>query len=233
MSNIAVLLCSRGRADKLKRMIDSCSLTADDPCALQFYIRVDDDDPTIVEYSELEFAQDCYRQYVIGKREGNIRPYNGLIKMIFDGDPSVIAVMISADDVIFRTQGWDTAIRNLDEIQKIYLAWFRDDKVNSICASHPVISRSLAERLDYNLLDGDYICFKADQQLTDICKKAGVSYFLREWLVEHMHPKYNKGDWDTTYAENRPDWCVNKDQEMFDSKVELREQQVKKLIGEV
>lgn len=214
-------------------MIDSASLTADDPCSLQFFIRVDDDDPTLIEYSQLMFVQDCYREYVIGKREGNIKPYNKLIKTIFDGDPATIAVMVGSDDIVFHTQGWDSAIKNLDEVQKTYLAWFRDEKVNSICASHPIISRKLAHTLDYSLLDGDYICFKADQQLTDVAKKAGVSYFLREWYVEHMHPKYDKADWDRTYAENRPDWCVNKDQEMFDSKAELREKQVKQILGEV
>lgn len=231
MNEIAILLCSRGRPEQLKRMIDSASLSADDPLSLQFYVRLDSDDPTLLAYSQLEYAQDCYREYILGEREGNIKPYNGLIKQIFTDAPEVMSVMIAADDVVFHTQGWDTRIRDLNEITKLYLMYFWDGKVGSICASHPVISRELAVRLDYQLLDPDYVCFKADQHLTDVCKRANISYYDKEVYVEHLHPKYDKADWDTTYVENRPAWCVNEDQERFDAKEELRTKQVQQILG--
>ena len=101
-AGLSVLLPTRGRPEKLARMLDSLFALAARPEAVEAVLRIDDDDR---DTQVVDFRRwNC--QVVIGPRQSmgalNTACLNAMRHDLF---------VTSNDDLIVRTEGWDQRIR--------------------------------------------------------------------------------------------------------------------------
>jgi hypothetical protein len=109
-------------------------------------------------------------------------------------------VMMCADDIVFRTHGWDVKVKEKSPLDGVFLCSFDDLGRPRKEDGHPFIGRKFIDLVGYFTYPKlKHSC--VDNWMVDIAK--GVNrYIYSDIVVEHMHPKYNKGNLDGTYASN-------------------------------
>jgi len=169
------------------RMINSANDTADGYFSVLAY--VDNDDPYRYKYPGWVH---------IGEPKHLGPAYRALYEMSTSD-----IVMMCADDLIFRSKGWDTKVQELMPKDLVGLVSFDDlgNKPKKKENGHPFIGRKLIEKIGY-------ICHPTlnhscvDSWIVQIAQGLKRFYRSDEILIEHMHPKYEKGENDSTYDRN-------------------------------
>jgi len=199
MSKIAMVLPTRNRPEKLTRFINSVFSTAEDPSNVKFYFYVDSDDVVTMPCLE-KVAQTSLSKFLVhrGPRIMMSQTANMLIPSIEED-----IFFLGADDLVFKTQGWDTLVIDFFETHqdKVVLA-YGNDLFNSSLATHPIIHRRWVEAVGYltpPYFEADF----ADTWLTDLARKIGGRIQLLDFVNEHMHFYARKSELDSTFAENR------------------------------
>lgn len=109
-------------------------------------------------------------------------------------------IMMCADDIVFKTPGWDTKVKELMPKDGIGLVSYDDLGRPRKEDGHPFIGRRFIETVGY-------LCYPKlkhsciDNWYVDIAKSVN-RYFYSDIVIEHLHPKYKKGEWDDTYSMN-------------------------------
>ncbi len=113
--------------------------------------------------------------------------------------------MMCADDVVFRTRGWDDKVSAVMTNPKstLHFVWGNDLNQGENIATLPFMSRCLIESMGYFVPRG-YIHDYCDTHLHHIAqhlKHLGINImkYLNNVVFEHMHPTVNKAKWDKTY----------------------------------
>jgi hypothetical protein len=181
---ISLLCPTRGRPDQFKRMVESARDTADGAFNIVAY--VDKDDPTKEEYPEWV-------------QVGYPLPLGPAYQYLWEQTKSEI-VMMCADDLIFRTKGWDTKVKELMPEDLIGVVSYDDLGRPRKENGHPFIGKKLIQLVGY-------LCYPklkhscVDNWVVDIA--TGIDrFFYSDLVIEHMHPKYGKGEVDETYFAN-------------------------------
>jgi hypothetical protein len=108
--------------------------------------------------------------------------------------------MMCADDIVFRTQGWDTKVKEQAPEDGIFVLSYDDLGRPKREDGHPFIGRKFIEIMGYLTYPRlSHSC--VDNWVVDIAKAVN-RYVYSDIIIEHIHPKYGKGLWDTTYQEN-------------------------------
>lgn len=184
------LLCpTRGRPDKFQRMLDSANDTAEGFFSISVY--VDEDDR----------LKDKYPSWVSIGRPMMLGPAYQYLYEQSDSASSDI-IMMCADDLIFKSKGWDTRVKELMPSDGIGLVSYDDlgTHENRKEDGHPFIGRKFIETIGYlchPLMNHSLI----DNWLAIIARKS-KRYFYSDISIEHAHPKYDKASWDETYSRN-------------------------------
>jgi hypothetical protein len=165
-------------------MYESANDTADGNFTIRAY--VDDDDR----------YKDQYPKWVTTGRRLLLAPaYEFLYKQSYED-----IVMLCADDVIFRTKGWDTRVKELQPRDNIFVVSFDDLGRPRKENGHPFIGRKFIEAMGF-------LCYPGlkhstiDNWIVRVAR-ACDRFFQAEGIIEHMHPKYDKAKTDRTYEEN-------------------------------
>jgi hypothetical protein len=112
-------------------------------------------------------------------------------------------LMLSGDDCIFRTKGWDVQVENAfaKSIDKILLC-FGDDRgpAGRVFATHPFVHRRWVETIGYFAGPG-FSCDYADTWPQDIAEMINRKRYL-DFAVEHLHPVWGKAEYDLTYRQS-------------------------------
>lgn len=171
-------------------MADSALATAAGPVEVLAY--VDDDDPHRDAYSKIGNAR-----VLIGSRIVLSDCWNQLAAQA-RGD----ILGMAADDIRYRTPGWDTKIREAfaQYADRIVFVYGRDGIHDEKLGTHGFVSRRWIETVGYFTWPGfpaDY----ADTWLHDVAKRIGRAVYLPDILIEHLHPIAGKADWDQTHQE--------------------------------
>ena len=182
---------TRGRPDSFIEMVRSARATASKPQDLAIIARVDKDDPTRRGYfTERGFG------VTQGKRLSLPRVWNEMAKTHrFD------IFMMCADDIRFRTTGWDEEVRAAFEQwpDRIGHVYGDDGFQGERLATHSFVSKEWIEAVGYYLpevLLGDYV----DTFLHILAVNLGRSQYVPHVLTEHLHPFAGKAAMDDTYA---------------------------------
>lgn len=184
---ISLLCPTRGRADWLRRMVSSALKTATGDIEFCFY--VDDDD---LDHAELARG---FGKVMVGPRITHSDCWNKAAELA-DGD----LLMLAADDLVFRTKGWDEAFAEAMPPDGIAYVHGRDGLHDFRLGTHGCISRTWMETLGY--FTAPYFCGDyADLWLHDLAEAIGRRVYLEDVLIEHMHPAAGKAEWDLTHAE--------------------------------
>lgn len=197
---ISVLVPTRGRPHNMLRMVESGRATADERVEYVFYID-DDDAPSRDMAIQLnEQGGDVF--WTHGPR-GTLN-LSQLWNECYDAStPGCDIFQHSCDETIYRTSGWDTAVREAFENEfpdGIGLVYGRDGIHDENLATHGFITRSWVDAVGYFVppyFSSDY----NDLWLHEVAGGIGRRWFLPDVFTEHMHPAVGKGPLDQTHQE--------------------------------
>lgn len=162
----------------------------------ELLVYLQDDDPKAGEY---ERPTGIRYSFICGPRITLSDMWNTLIPHA-TGD----IFMQCADDVIFRTPGWNLVVESAFAAvpDKILLAFADDGSKNGKrFASLPFVHRRWVEAVGYFTGPGFSADF-SDTWPNDLAEMVGRKNLL-PILIEHMHHVWKKAPLDQTYRENR------------------------------
>lgn len=196
-ATISFLLPTRGRPRLAERFLASVISRSDIPSAVEAILYVDEDDP-----DSLDIRGGALHVVRIVGPKMTMGTYNMACLARASGD----IVILANDDMVVRTQGWDSKIRQMDEAlpDKIYLAYPDDCLKGRRLSTFPILSRRTCELLTEpfpTLYNGAFI----DYHLMDVFMRLrACGYdrfrFLQNVVFEHLHYRTGKATKDETYT---------------------------------
>lgn len=189
-----VLLCpSKGRPEKIKRMWESAKATASN---IQLIATVSKE-----EYNDYYIAlKDEYNVLIL--QEADLMPtvhkWNKSADLAMTQKEAKL-FMVTGDDMIFDTQGWDKAILDhyeaLNDKIQVYALQDSRDKDGT---PHPIMTREYIQAMGY-FVQPIFLHWFIDIWTAEIARANGCFTHLREYLL--MHDKDNdKGKPDLTHT---------------------------------
>lgn len=215
---ISLLVPTRKRPERLRSMVESVKQTSSVMPQILCYLTPDDD--------SYDWTQYAPTQFIVGPRLVMSDLWNALIPYAA-GD----IFMLCADDVIFRTPGWDVEVENAFAAvpDRILLAFCDDGGPGGkTFASLPFVSRRWVEVVGYFTGPG----FSADFSDTwphDVAEMIGRKRFIPGVLIEHVHWLWGKAPKDVTYQENEDRYRKDRPDALYISTLAKRQADAAKL----
>jgi hypothetical protein len=196
MERVSLLLPTRARPSLATRFLKSARDRAAHPDFVEAVLYVDSDDVS----SQNIDCPGLDVHTIIGPRS-SMGTYNTRCLSVSRGE----IVILTNDDVVIGTDGWDEAVRALHRsiCDKVYLAYPNDLFKGEAVCTFPILSREACRLLgdpfpleykgafiDYHLLD----IFKRIERM-GTCRLV----YLPHVVFEHMHYRTGKGVFDETY----------------------------------
>lgn len=185
---IVILVPSRGRPVRAERMAASVVGSATDWKDVRVELLVDPDDPELEAYQVLQWTR------VLPEPMGYTRALNHRAAELELVDGLILGAF--GDDVVFRTAGWDLALRAA--LERPGLA-YGDDLIHG--RNHPsavFMSGAIYRALGWLALPATSHQW-ADDAWKQLGTAAGCLRFLEGVVFEHEHPAVGKAPWDATY----------------------------------
>jgi len=175
-------------------MVKSALAMAGHPELVEFIFYVDEDDLSL-----FTVRLPCNHKVRVGPRQNEPQNWNDAYEWS-RGD----IVMQGADDIVFRTQGWDDRVRAEfekypDGIVMVY-AEDRPIKVGWPQATHPFLSRRWVDTLGY-FAAPYFKVYWSDQWTQELADRIQRKVWLEDVFIEHVHFLTGRTVVDTTYAE--------------------------------
>jgi hypothetical protein len=227
---ISLLLPTRQRPNELKRLADSAVATATHPDRVELVVFIDSDDvaysPGLFESLEMPWA------LVRGPRL-----HNGQVNLSHKwnecwNSASGDIYMHCGDDIVFRTNGWDDAVRDkINEYPgKIAFVWCDDYGTGtdrSDFGTHGFIHRNWTDVVG-RFVPPYFVSDFNDTWFNDVAVALGVRAHLPQHLTEHMHYIFQKAQIDQNTRERldrhqreRPDQLYNSDAMQLERREEV------------
>jgi ABC-type polysaccharide/polyol phosphate transport system ATPase subunit len=196
-ARISVLLPTRGRAELLRRFLESVLARSEQPDRVEVVIYADEDDPA----SHGLQVEGLAVRTIVGPR-ASMGHYN---TTCFEHSRGEI-VVLGNDDVVIQTRGWDRKLRDMHAAirDRVYLAYPNDLFKGRGLSAFPILSRKACEILG-EPFPAAYRGAFIDYHLLDIIKRLEQLgqqrlFYLEDVVFEHMHHRTGKGDFDATYG---------------------------------
>jgi hypothetical protein len=192
---ISLVCPTRYRPNQFAEMVASAADLALDPKQVQVVAYLDDDEPEMGAYRGTD--HDVPVGLVVGGRCTLSDAWNRAAALA-SGD----VLMLCADDLRFRTPGWDVLVADAVESvpDGICLVYGRDGHADERMATHPFVTRRWVDvvgRFTAPYFVADYV----DLWLHDVASRVGRAVYVHGLLVEHMHPAFGKGEYDRNHEE--------------------------------
>ena len=231
MSELISILCpTRGRPEFMMRMFKSAahmSHTASDrvPCFEVIFYIDEDDQPSIDLWENNLQYRGCGA--VVGPRINLSMAWN----LCFDASHGQI-LFHGGDDLIFRTEDWDEYVKLQFRLSKDKILFvggqdgFHAPEKNFL--THGFLHRNWVETVGYFVppyFSSDF----NDTWLNEVADMIGRKIYLKDLLIEHMHPLAGKHFWDRTHQERLERHRLDKPQNIYAEKAPERERDAAKL----
>jgi hypothetical protein len=237
MKNIAILTPTRARPGRLDTFIESVYQTAANPERVFCWNYIDDDDPRVKAYTDYADRQHDNSCNLISEKDSVSVSWNTLAlyatsKELTDNVADIL--VMGNDDLIYRTQGWDTIVE--EESNKfpdeIYCMWMEDLINGEKHCAFPIVSRKWYTTVGY-FTPGVFNFGYNDTWIFDVAKRVGRTHFIPNVVNEHMHFTAGKSVMDDTYERNRTQERGNlyeKDKVIFEDTASKRQAAADKLM---
>lgn len=207
---ISLLLPTRQRPDALGAMYDSAMNLAEDPDNVEVICYIDDDDHS---YDGLEKPR---LKKIGGPRKTISKCWNDCWKA---ATGEIFGHM--GDDIRFRTQGWDTVVRNLfaEYPDRIVFAYGDDgltEQNGYEFGTHGFIHKNWTDvvgRFVPPYYESDY----NDTHLNDVAKALGRHRHIPV-MTEHMHYSIGKSEKDQNTEDRLARHEIQKPQELYNAR---------------
>lgn len=169
-------------------MVETAYDNAWKPAQIEVVARLDDDDESLPKY-----GMSC----LVGPRTTLSSYWNECA-----GSAHGELLMQCADDIRFRSEGWDHYVRKAFEgyPDKIAYVYGRDGIADERMATHGFMHRRWYEALGYFTwpeFSSDY----GDLWNHTIAERLGRLHYIEEVYTEHLHPAVDKAPMDQTHRE--------------------------------
>lgn len=191
---MTISLCcpTRGRPERFAAMVRSAKATAAGP--FQVCVWLDEDDPTAHDY---HYDRDIDIRFGTGPRpyiDGSLCT-SGLWTEAWSLATGDIG-MLAADDIVFRTPGWDAAVEaEFAAVEDRILMVYGDDGTKRKAPVNPFIHRRWIEAAGFT--PPDFQGWFADEWIWVLAAAVGRVRFLPELRIRHLQ---NRGS-DATYRD--------------------------------
>lgn len=202
---IAILIPTRERPHLIRQAIESAYATAAVPEAVEFWLWVEDDDPTAAEVLSLGLPR-------VHVHVGDKRPLGQRwTDLAFMTDAPL--VMLQADHIVFKTQGWDEAYRATFEAapDKLVVVHANDGFQGQALATSACVHRRWLECLGY-FTPVMFRCWFFDTWLTEVADILGRRRYLADVLIETLSPEAGNREADDVWRRKRA-WLTEYDEE--------------------
>jgi len=196
-ARISLLLPTRGRAELLRRFLESVLARSERPDLVEVVVYADTDDPSSHGFQ----VEGLEVRTIVGPR-ASMGDYNTACFEQSRGD----IVVLGNDDVVIQTRGWDRKLREMHAAMqdRVYLAYPNDLFKGRGLSAFPILSRAACQMLGEpfpRAYRGAFI----DYHLLDIFKRLERRghprlIYLEDIVFEHMHYRTGKGDFDEIYG---------------------------------
>lgn len=217
MADLVVIVPSRGRPAAARALAETFAATCTADTELTF--AVDDDDPTLAEYSAV--ARECQStaaKVSVGVVENPRNMVHALnqasIAFVEVLQPTPFAIGFMGDDHRPRTVGWDHLYLQSLRVSGTGIV-FGDDKLQSQnlptqCAMTADIIRVLGymapPKLRHMYVDNFWLA---------LGNAAECIRYLPDVVVEHLHPVAGKAEWDEGYRRVNDPAMFSRDSDAF------------------
>lgn len=216
---ISLLVPTRNRPEQVRRLVDSAIDTAANPEGVEFVFYEDDDAPGSV-------PPECDEWTVVrGPRIVLSEMWNRCAE-VASGD--ILGHM--GDDLVFRSNDWDTAVRQAFEgcQDRVLFVHGNDGHYGEAFGTHGFIHRTWMETVGYFVppyFSSDW----NDTWLNDVANQLGRRVYLPSVFTEHMHYVFGKAERDATYAEREARGGRDRVDQTYRDTLDLRLADVEKL----
>ncbi len=206
MTDLAVIIPSRGRPESITRLADAWHSTTNG--AAHLYVCLDLDDPTAEQYPR--HLPDT--TYLVGHRNGFAPRLTAEARKLARDH---FAVASWGDDHLPRTVGWDTAI--LDALHDLQVGFvYGDDLLQgealpTACA----MTSNVVTTLGWMTPPGLAHLFVDDAWLR-LGRELDRIRYLPDVVIEHMHPVTGKTEWDDLVRDANTPAAYESDRAVFD-----------------
>ena len=194
---ISVLLPTRGRAELLRRFLESVLARSEQPELVEVVVYADADDPA----SHGFLVEGLAVRTIVGPR-ASMGEYNTACFEQSRGD----IVVLGNDDVVIQTRGWDRKLREMHAAMQdgVYLAYPNDLFKGRDLSAFPILSRRVCQLLG-RPFPREYRGAFIDYHLLDIFRRLERRghprlIYLEDVVFEHLHYRTGKGDFDEVYG---------------------------------
>jgi hypothetical protein len=187
---IAILTPTRNRPEGLYRLFNSVNKTMSGLNEIEFMFGVDKDDEFLPEYvnyfgkMKLEAQKNLSVIMIPDVRKPVARIWNDMVKQsrgdwFFNGN----------DDVIFESKNWDVSLCGniLNNFHPFYVYCFDDGLQHGNHFAFPIVSKEWITAFGYYFPE-HFRHNYTDTWIYDIAKKAGVTSYLPDVHIQHLHP---------------------------------------------
>lgn len=220
---ISLLCPTRSRPHAMQRLWESAWETADDKANLEIVFYMDKDD----FHSHRQFEKmDSPQHYgIIGERIVLSEMWNECQK-IATGE----VYMHCGDDIIFRSKGWDTLVReHMNRYpDKIVFVHGMDGIQNERLGTHGFLHKNWVETIGY-FVPPYFSCDYNDTWLTDVSSMIGRRIYEPKIYTEHMHWAVGKQPRDQTYTDTIARGQRDGVTAMYESMLPKRQEDARKL----
>lgn len=225
---ISLLLPTRQRPSQLLRMVGSALATADNPELLELVTFIDDDDASYDGVNIDDWGLKWTRVRGPRLHDGQVNLSVKWNDCFAESTGDIL--MHCGDDIVFRTNGWDTAVRDAINSHhgKIAFVWCNDIDFNtdmSHFGTHGFVHRNWTDVVG-RFVPPYFVSDFNDTWFNDVAKLAGVCHYLPHHLTEHMHYIWGKAVKDANtedrlqrHAELKPE-LLYRSQEMMDQRAD-------------
>jgi len=237
MKKIAILTPTRARPGKLDTFLDSVYKTAANPERVFCWNYIDEDDPRQKAYEDYTKTQHDNSCNLVAEQQSVSISWNFLANYAtspsLSENPADILIM-GNDDLIYRTQGWDTIVEEESNIfsDEIYCMWMEDLINGEKHCAFPIVSKKWYTTVGY-FTPGVFNFGYNDTWVFDVAKRVGRTHFIPNAVNEHMHFTAGKSGMDDTYNRNRTEERGNlyeKDKVIFEDTASDRQADAEKLL---
>lgn len=187
---ISLVCPSRHRPASMERFVTHALETATNPVEVVFVL--DDDDP---ESHDKASKLGCSLSVVPRQALSN---YWNLGAQVASGD--ILGIM--ADDIVFRTAGWDELVQGEFERypDRIVFVFGRDGLHDEQLGTHGFLHRRWIEAVGHFTVP-DFSCDYVDTWIDDVASRIDRRSYLPTLYTEHLHPSNGKAQIDDLHRE--------------------------------
>jgi len=192
---ISLLCPTRERPNWMERVWNSACDTANEKDNLEivYYIDGQDEDfpPDHAGLAQFEKIKSDQVKAFIGRR---YEYFGRMFNKAYEISTGEIC-MLCADDLLFKTEGWDTAVREafLKYPDRIALVWAGDGICNEALPTHPFLSRAWADTVGYFACPY-LLSASLDIYVFQIAKGVGRAVYLDKVMIQHLHWSHVTGE---------------------------------------